>query len=101
MSHITFDELPTHPGKALELRLLQLNRSTAEIARLLQLSRQSLYELFAAKQSLTPSVALRVAKLTATRAEMWLDMQQAYDLAKARVKDREMLNIVPVLDERW
>ncbi len=101
MSDAKNDELPVHPGKVLEKRLLQLDRPTAEIARLLRLSRQTIYELYAAKQSLTPSVALRVAKLTATSAEMWLDMQQAYDLAAARMTDREILQNVPVLEERW
>ena len=101
MSTTKCGEVPVHPGKVLEKRLLQLDRPTAEIARMLSLSRQTLYELFAANQSLTPSVALRVAKLTATSAEMWLDIQQAYDLAAARATDGEILQNVPVLEERW
>ena len=46
-------------------------------------------------------MALKVAKLTSTRAEMWLDLQQAYDLAFARAKFSDVLEKMPVLEERW
>jgi len=94
-------ETPVHPGKSLKRALEQLERPLAEVARLLGLSRQTLYELFGEKQCLTPQVALRIAKLTATSAKEWLDLQQAYDLHEARVEDADLLVRVPVLGERW
>ena len=39
--------------------------------------------------------------MTGTRPEMWLDLQQAYDLAVARSNCRELLTKVPKLEERW
>lgn len=92
---------PAHPGASLRKTLEQLERPLADIARLLGLSRQTLYEILGAKQSVTPSVALRVGKLTATSPKMWLDLQQAYDLQAARVRDADLLEKVPVLAERW
>ncbi len=68
---------------------------------MLGLSRQTLHEIMAGKQAITPGVALRIAKLTGTSAEMWLNLQQAHDLAIARFKSRELLTKVPSLEERW
>jgi addiction module HigA family antidote len=94
-------EVPAHPGALLRKRLTQLGQPTAAIARLLGLSRQTLYEILAEKQCVTPRVALRLAKLTASSAEMWLDLQQKYDLALARRDDGDLVKNVPVLDEGW
>ena len=66
----------------------------------LGLSRQAIYEITAEKRAITPSVAMRVAQMTGTRPEMWLDLQQAYDLAVARSNCRESLTKVPKLEER-
>lgn len=59
------------------------------------------YEITREKQAITPSVALRVAKMTGTKAEMWLEMQQAHDLALARTNSCNLLEKVPQLEERW
>lgn len=93
--------LPDHPGTVLRDRLAPLNRTTAAFARMLSLSRQTLHEILAGKQSITPGVALRIAKLTGTRPEMWLNLQQAHDLAIARHQWRHVLEKVPPLEERW
>lgn len=93
--------LPDHPGTVLRRRLAPLNQTTAAIARMLLLSRQSLHEILAGKQAITPGVALRIAKLTGTSPEMWLNLQQARDLAIARCRSRELLTQVPSLEERW
>ena len=93
--------LPTHPGSLLRTTLKHLDCTKAAAARLLRLSRQTLYEIIGEKQAITPSVALRVAKLTGTRAEKWLDMQQVHDLALARARSRNLLENVPQLEELW
>lgn len=93
--------VPTHPGKLLKKHLAGLKRPKTQIARLLRLSRQSLHAIQTGKQSITPTVALRVAKLTGTSAEMWLNLQQAHDLARARSECRELLLQIPALEGRW
>lgn len=93
--------LPAHPGSLLGATLEHLDCTKAEAARLLRLSRQTIYEIIGEKQAITPSVALRVAKLTGTRAEKWLDMQQVHDLALARARSRNLLENVPQLEELW
>jgi len=100
MSH-TGAPLPPHPGSLLRKMLDHFGCARAVAARFLGISRQTIYEITAEKQAVTPSVALRVAQMTGTRPEMWLDMQQAYDLAVARVHCRNLLKKVPKLEERW
>lgn len=101
MEKHTIAILPDHPGTVLKGRLAPFRRSTAEIARLLVLSRQTLHEIESGKQAITSAVALRIAKLTGTTAETWLNLQQAYDLALVRPKVRDILAQVGVLDEPW
>lgn len=90
MSHKTVS-VPRHPGSLLRLTLEHLDCTKAAAARFLGLSRQTLYEIIAEKQAITPGVALPVAKLTGTSAEKWLNMQQARELAIARVHCRNLL----------
>ena len=93
--------LPPHPGSLLRTTLEHLGCTKAAAARMLGLSRQTLHEIIGEKQAITPSVALRVAKLTGTRPEKWLDMQQTHDLAAALIQYRKLLQTVPQLEECW
>lgn len=90
---------PTHPGEILREDVLpSIGRPKAEIARLLGLSRQSLYDILNEKQAITPAVALCIGKLTGTTAESWLNMQQAYDLRISEAEMAEQLARIPTLE---
>lgn len=93
--------LPDHPGVLLGRRLNHLSETRAAIAKMLVLSRQTLHEILVGRQGITPGVALRIAKLTGTSAEMWLNLQQKQDLAIARSEMRDLVMKVPTLDEPW
>ena len=101
MPKIEQGSLPVHPGAMLRNKLKQFDCTRADAARHLGVSRQTLYQIIAEKQSVTPPVALRIARLTGTSPESWLDAQQVYDLALARRENHSKLLKVPVLDERW
>jgi antitoxin HigA-1 len=92
---------PDPSGAVLTGKLHQLRCPNTEIARLLSLSRQSLYYTLAGKQSITPRVALRAAKITGTSAEMWLGLQQTHDLVLTRRQEAELISHIPVLAELW
>lgn len=100
MSH-TGASLPPHPGPLLRTTLDHLNCTKSAAARLLGLSRQTLYQIIGENQAITPVVALRVAKLTGTTAEYWVNLQQTHDLAVARAQYRNLVGKVPQLEERW
>jgi antitoxin HigA-1 len=75
---------PMHPGELLREEILPaLDRSKAEIARLLGVSRQTLYDILKEKQPVTPGMALRLGKLCGNGADLWLNLQKRYDLQQA------------------
>jgi addiction module HigA family antidote len=75
---------PTHPGEILREDVLPaLDVSKTQLAGLLRVSRQTLYDLLGEKQPVTPRMALRLGRLLGNGPEIWLRMQGAYDLAMA------------------
>jgi antitoxin HigA-1 len=71
---------PAHPGELLaEIVIPATGRSKTEIARLLGISRQTLYDILSCKQPVTPSIAVRLGKLFGDGAGVWVRMQAAYD----------------------
>lgn len=79
---------PVHPGEILREDVLPaLGRPKTEIARLLGISRQTLYDILNEKQPITATMALRIGKLCGNGGEIWLNMQSRYDI---RVAEREL-----------
>ncbi len=75
------DRCPTHPGAFLrEIVLPALPVPKAELARALGISRQSLYDIIAERQPVTPAMAVRLGTVFETSAASWLNMQTAFDL---------------------
>jgi addiction module HigA family antidote len=90
---------PVHPGELLREDVIPaLGKPKTGIAALLKVSRQTLYDILAGKQPITPPMALRIGKLTGTTAESWLRMQQAYDLAIAKREMADELDAIPTLE---
>jgi addiction module HigA family antidote len=90
--------LPTHLGEILREDVLPaLGRPKTEIARLLGISRQTLYDILEEKQPVTPAMALRIAKLLGTTPESWLNMQRDYDLRRAEREMAGVLDNIPTL----
>jgi addiction module HigA family antidote len=72
---------PTHPGALLREDILPaLNKPKAEIARLLGISRQHLYDILGEKKPVSPEVAVRIGKLLGNGPGLWARMQVEYDV---------------------
>lgn len=72
---------PTHPGEMLlEEFLKPLGVSQAELARRLGVSYPRLNEIVRGRRSVTPDTALRLAQVLGVSAELWLGLQQDWDL---------------------
>lgn len=70
---------PSHPGALLCEVIPATGRSKAEIAALLGISRQHLYDILKERKPVSASVAVRLGKLFGDGAEVWVRMQGAYD----------------------
>jgi len=89
---------PTRPGELLREDVLPaLRRSKTEIADLLGVSRQTLHDVLREKRPITPNLALRIGKLVGGGPEVWLAMQQAYDLETTEAAIAKELRAVPTL----
>ena len=75
---------PTHPGEVLlEDVIKPLGITITEAAQDLGISRKALSELIHGRCSLSPEMAVRIAKATNTSPESWLAMQTKLDLWQA------------------
>jgi addiction module HigA family antidote len=81
---------PTHPGEMLREDFLpDYGLTVAGLATAAGVSRQSINELLRGRRSVSPEMALRLARLFGNTAEFWLNAQRAVDLwdALQTVKD--------------
>ena len=89
---------PMHPGELLREEILPaLDRPKTEIAKLLGVSRQTLYDVLAEKQPVTPGMALRLGKLCGNGPDLWLNLQKRYDLDRAQQELGEKIKKIPTL----
>jgi addiction module HigA family antidote len=87
-----------HPGELLREDILPaLGKSKVEIAKLMGVSRQTLYDILDEKQPVTAGMALRIGKLCGNGAELWLNLQRKYDLAKAEKELASEIKRIPTL----
>ena len=71
---------PTHPGELLREDVIPATgKPKAEIARMLGISRQRLYDILVERKPVSPEVAVRLAKLFGNAPLVWIRMQGAYD----------------------
>ena len=84
---------PVHPGNILKEEVLEpLGLTVTQAAEDLGVSRKTLSELLNEHSSLSPEMAVRIAKATDTSPESWLNMQTKLDLWKAEQKNT---NVIP------
>ena len=87
-----------HPGALLREEILPaIGRPKTEIARLLGISRQTLYDILDEKQPVTPAMALRLGKLCGNGPALWLNLQRSYDLWHAEAELRDTIAAIPTL----
>ena len=89
------ERCPSHPGALLDDIIPATGKSKAEIARLLGISRQQLYDIMREKKPVSPNVAARLGKMFGDGAAVWLRMQAAHDAWHA---EREVdVSAIPTL----
>jgi len=83
---------PTHPGALLKTEVLQpLGLTITEAAKDLGISRKALSELINERISLSPDMAVRIARATHTSTESWLNMQTKLDVWNSENKQIQVI----------
>ena len=73
-----------HPGEILrEEFLLPLGMSARALAREIAVPANRITEIIKEERDVTADTAIRLGKFFGTSAEFWVNLQTAYDLAKA------------------
>jgi addiction module HigA family antidote len=86
---------PTHPGKILdELYIIPLNLNLQKLADHLGIARNTLFKIRSGLASVTPAIALSLAEAFDTTPQLWLNLQQKYDLW---VEEGEHKHIQPIV----
>ncbi len=76
---------PSHPGEVLqELYLAPLGLSAIALARRIHVPRTRIERLVRGETALSADTAMRLAKVFGTTPEYWMNLQRAWDLARAR-----------------
>ena len=81
---------PTHPGALLREDVLPaIGLSISKVAVRLGVTRQTLHRILSEESAITPEMALRLGKFCGNGPDLWLRMQEAYDLwhAERRLHD--------------
>ena len=90
---------PTHPGALLRDDVIPATgRTKVEIAGLLGISRQHLYDILRERKPVSPAVAVRLGKLFGDGAGIWTRMQAAYDTWHA--ERNEDVSKIPTIGAR-
>ena len=80
---------PVHPGEILREEFMRpLELSSHALARAIGVTPARVNEIANEKRGITADTALRLAKLTKTTPEFWMNLQVAYDLYEAQQEAR-------------
>ena len=83
---------PTHPGEILREEFLKpLRLSKSVLAKEIHVSPHVLHDLLSCKKGVTPALALKLAHYFGTSPELWLHLQNRYDLYCAMKKTKKEL----------
>ncbi len=89
------ERCPSHPGALLDDIIPAIGKTKVEIANLLGISRQQLYDIIREKKPESPAVAARLGKMFGDGAAICLRMQAAYEAWHA---EREVdVSAIPTL----
>jgi addiction module HigA family antidote len=93
--------MPTHPGAILREDVLPaIGEPVMNVAKKLGVTRQHLHRVLAERAAVSPDMALRLGKFCGNGPDLWLRMQQAYDLWHAERALRKEIAKIPTAKAR-
>lgn len=89
---------PTHPGEMLREEFMpDFGLSVAQLAQRVGVSRQSVNELVHERRSLSPDMALRLARLFGQSPQFWLNLQRNVDIWDSFESSHEAIEAIEPL----
>ena len=86
---------PTHPGEMLREEFLSpMEIDARQLADSVHVSPQSISEILSNQRSITPSIALRLAKYFGMSPDFWMNLQLRWDLYQTLQAESEDLNAI-------
>jgi addiction module HigA family antidote len=77
----------THPGEILRDEFMgPLKLSQNALALKIRVPATRIFEIINGRRAMSPDTALRLARFFGSGAEFWMNLQQMYDLSKARME---------------
>lgn len=75
---------PIHPGEFLAVELEEIAISATHLARQINVPPNRVLGIIHGSRNITADTALRLGQFFSTGPELWMNLQKAYDLDKAR-----------------
>ncbi|TRT82614.1 MAG: addiction module antidote protein, HigA family [Microcystis aeruginosa Ma_AC_P_19900807_S299] len=79
-------ESPIHPGEILADELEEINLDVSQLATRINISENELEQILKGQGNITGDIALKLGRFFNTGAEIWMNLQKAYELDLAREK---------------
>jgi len=88
---------PIHPGRHLSRFMTELDIRPAQLARAIKVPVNRATAIMLGKRAISAETALRLGYFFGIRPQMWMNLQGAYDMARARriVGSRPAREVVP------
>jgi addiction module HigA family antidote len=88
---------PVHPGRILKNHhLIPLSISITDLAKILGVARKTASKIVNERGAITPDMALRLSRAFNTTPNLWLGLQQEYDLWQATHESKEWRQVKAV-----
>ena len=92
---------PMHPGEVLrEEFLIPLNMSAGHLAKICGVPRTRIERIASEETSITADTALRLSKALGTSTQLWLNLQNSYDVRVAERHIGKELDKIEPINER-
>ena len=75
---------PIHPGEFLADELEEIRITATELSRQIDVPANRISQIVRGKRDISADTALRLGQFFGTGPELWLNLQKAYDLDKAK-----------------
>ena len=98
MIRIATHRVPTHPGEMLlEEFLKPMGITQRDLANAINVPYQRINEIINGRRGITPSTALRLAKVFGVSSDFWMNIQLRWDLYLAKKSESKVLNDIEPL----